>query len=158
MAFEYNVSMYDPEMLVFVDKTGADRRNVLRRKGYSIRCKPAKSHRLLCRGQHISIIAAISAKGLLDCKIHHESVNGDTFYNFVLTHLVAFLQPFNDHFLLPYSPDLNPIEETFSKVKTGMKLLEETTDEENIDIVAFLRLLKLQKVNWINDSHVYKQL
>jgi len=34
MGFEYDVSMYDPEMLVFVDETGADRRNGLRRKGY----------------------------------------------------------------------------------------------------------------------------
>lgn len=64
----------------------------MRRKGYSVRGKPAKSHKLLCRGQHISVIAAIS---LLDCKIHHEPVNDDTFYSFALTHLVAFLQPFN---------------------------------------------------------------
>jgi len=89
-----DVSVYDPEMLVFVDENGADRRNILRNKGYSFRNKPAKSHKLQCRGKHISVIAAISAK---DCKIPHESVNGDIFYNFVLTHLVPFLQPFSGH-------------------------------------------------------------
>jgi len=190
MTFEYDVSVYDPEMLVFVDETGADRRDILRRKGYSVRGKPAKSHKLLCRGQHISVIAAISAKGLLDCKIHHESVNGDTFYSFVLTHLVAFLQPFNGqnihsvvildnasihhtgqavqaiedtgaivHFLPPYSPDLNPIEEAFSKVKTGMKLLEEATTEDIDTVVlsAFAEITEHDCRGWINNSNVYGQ-
>ena len=152
-------------------------RNILRIKGYSVRGKPAKSHKLLYRGQRISVIAAISAKGLLGCKIHHESVNGDTFYNFVLSHLVAFLQPFNGHnihsvvilnnasihhtgqaveaieetgailhVLPPYSPDLNPIEEAFSNVKTGVRMLEEATDEVDIDTVALLHSLKLLKM------------
>ena len=35
------------EMLVFVDETGADRRNCLRRFGYSLRGKPAKTKQLL---------------------------------------------------------------------------------------------------------------
>ena len=145
--FANDVSVYNPEMLVFVDETGADRRNALRKYGYSIRGKPAKSHKLLCRGQHISVIAFMSAKGLLDCKVLHGSVNGDSFYE-LHTHLIAHLQPFNGsnphsvvilhnasihhtedvvkaiedvgaivHFLPPYSPDLNPIEKAFSKVK-----------------------------------------
>ena len=86
MAFASVVSMCIPEMLVFIDENGADRRNILKKCCYSVRGKPAKSHQLLCQGQHISVIAAISAQGLLDCKICHESVNGDAFYNFVLTH------------------------------------------------------------------------
>ena len=45
----------------------------------------------------MSVIAAISAKGMLDYKIHYESVNGETFYKFVLSHLVAHLQPFDGH-------------------------------------------------------------
>lgn len=32
------------------------------------------------------------------------------------------------HFLPPYSPDLNPMEEAFSKVKVTLKLLEKETD------------------------------
>ena len=95
MLFAMDVSLYDPEMLIFIDETGADRRNLLQRRGYSIRGQPAKSHKLLCRGQHISAIAAMSAKGILDCKIVHESVTGDTFYDFVLSNLIAHLQPFD---------------------------------------------------------------
>ena len=39
-----------PEMLEFVDETRADRRNCLRRFGYSLRGKPAVSKKLLVRG------------------------------------------------------------------------------------------------------------
>ena len=95
VTFANDVSVYNPEMIVFVDETGADRRNMLRKYGYSIRGKPARSHKLLCRGQHISIIAMMSSKGLLDCKILHGSVNGESFYEFIHTHLIAHLQPFN---------------------------------------------------------------
>ena len=53
-----------PEMLVFVDETGADRRDCMRRFEYSLRGRPAISHKLLVRGQQVSAIAAMS--GVLD--------------------------------------------------------------------------------------------
>ena len=96
MAFANDVLMYDSEMLVFNDETGADRRNTIRKHGYSVRGKPARRrHKLLCRGQDISVIAFMSAKGLLDCKIIHGSVICDSFYLFVYTHLINHLLPFN---------------------------------------------------------------
>ena len=64
-----------PEMLVFVDETGADRRNCLRRFGYSLRGKPAVSKKLLVRGQRVSAIAAMSNEGILDCYTVTGSVN-----------------------------------------------------------------------------------
>ena len=51
-----------PEMLIFVDETGADRRNCLRRFGYSIRGKPPVSKKLLVRGQRVK---AISTSGVV---------------------------------------------------------------------------------------------
>ena len=84
-------------MLTFIDETGADRQNLIRKHGYSIRGKPARIHKLLHRCQHISVIVAISAQGMLDCKIHLESVNGEVFYKFVLSHLVPHLQPFEGY-------------------------------------------------------------
>ena len=96
MLFAINVSLYDPEMLIFIDKTGADRRNLLQRRGYSIKGQPAISQQLLCQGQCISVIAAMSAKGMLDCKIVNEAVTGNTFYDFVLSNLIAHLQPFDN--------------------------------------------------------------
>jgi len=39
----------------------------------------------------------MSAKGMLDCKIVRESVSSDNFHDFVLSHLIAYLQPFDGH-------------------------------------------------------------
>ena len=39
-----DVSFYSQQSLIFIDETGCDGRDILRRKGYSIRGKPAKFH------------------------------------------------------------------------------------------------------------------
>ena len=41
--------IYSPEMLIFLDETGFDKGNVLRRYVYSFKGKPARSHKLLVR-------------------------------------------------------------------------------------------------------------
>ena len=64
-------------------KIGCDRKNLLRKKGYSIHGKPAVTHKLLVQGEHVSVIAAISTKGLLDVKICRGGVDSDTFYDFI---------------------------------------------------------------------------
>ena len=49
MAFTSDVSMYDLEMSVFIDDTGADKDYFKKTwHGYNVRVKPAKSHELLC--------------------------------------------------------------------------------------------------------------
>ena len=55
--FMLDMSIYNPEMLIFLDETGADRRNTLRKYGYSMRGKPAQKHTLLVRGERVSAIA-----------------------------------------------------------------------------------------------------
>ena len=45
-----------------------DRRNLVRKYGYSMRGKPLKNHALFVRGEHVSAIACISMAGLLDVK------------------------------------------------------------------------------------------
>ncbi len=121
----------------------------------------------------------------------HGSVDGDEFYDFTNSHLIPHLQPFPNphsvvimdnasihhveeavkaiedvgavvHFLPPYSPDLNPIEETFSKVKSTMKSLEErmtqTEDIETIALSAFCTITDDDCKNWISDSRIYGRL
>ena len=188
--FAIDVSCYKLEMLVFLDETGADRRNTVQKYSYSLRGKPAKSHKLLIWGKCVSAIAVMSIQGLLECKIVHELVDGDVFYDFVHTHLIPHLQPFDGcnlhsvvildnasihhveeavraiedvgaivHFLPPYSPDLNPIEEAFSKIKTTMRSLEEmmiqTYDIEMIALMAFSIITQDDCKNWISDSEIY---
>lgn len=78
-------------MLVFIDETGTDRRDSLRRYGYSLRGKTPRSSKLLCRGKHISAIAIMSCNGMLDVRIEHESVDGDTFIEkYLLPNLLPF--------------------------------------------------------------------
>jgi hypothetical protein len=89
--FVSDISIYEPEMLIFLDETGSDRRNSIRKHGYSLRGKPLVSHELLIRGQRISAIVFMSMSGMLDCKTVKHSVNGETFYQFsVLPHLMTF--------------------------------------------------------------------
>ena len=45
--FALDVIMYTPEMLVFLDETGSDRCNSLRKYGYSLRGKPTVSKSFL---------------------------------------------------------------------------------------------------------------
>ena len=51
-------------ILVFVDKTGTDRRDSLHKKAYSVRGNPLRAQKLLVRGEPISVIVAISLQGL----------------------------------------------------------------------------------------------
>ena len=75
--FILDMSVYNPEMLIFLDETGADRRDILRKYGYSMRGKPAERHTLLVRGDRVSAIANISINGLLDIDVMKGTVDGD---------------------------------------------------------------------------------
>jgi len=90
-----DISIYNPEMLVFLDETGADCRNAMRKYGYSLRGMPLVSHQLLVRGERVSALAIISVNGLLDVKVVRGTTNGDTFYDFIQENLLPHLMPFN---------------------------------------------------------------
>ncbi len=89
------MSVYSSDMFVFVDETGADWRDSLCKYGYSLRGKPAVNHSLLFRGERVSAISCMSINGILDVQMVTETSNGDTFYEFVQTHLIPHLMPFN---------------------------------------------------------------
>ena len=62
------------------------------------------------------------------------------------------------HFLPPYSPDLNPIEEVFSKVKFNIKYLERIMDTgnlENIMLCAFAMISKQDCEWYISHCNIY---
>ena len=62
--FALDVIMHTPEMLVFLDKTGSDRCNSLRKYGYSLRGKPTVSKKLLVNGECTSAMAFMSMYGM----------------------------------------------------------------------------------------------
>lgn len=181
------MQQYRPEMLVFIDETGTDRRDCLRKFGYSLIGKRTISKKLIARGRHVSAIAAMSMTGILDFRLVHGGVDNNSFQEFVdnnlLRHLVNF-NGINEHsiiimdnasihhagfsveviesigclvmFLPPYSPDLNPIEEVFSSVKSFMKanesILQVTNDIEDVVTAAFANISSQQCQAWINDA------
>jgi len=81
-AFASELTVYKSDMLIFFDETGTDRRDSLRRYAYSWRGKPARAHRLLVRGQHLSSIALMSTNGVLDVQVVTGGVDGDVYYDF----------------------------------------------------------------------------
>ena len=186
--FASEVSIYNADMFIFVDETGTDRRDMLRRYSYSWRGKPAVAHKLLVRGQRLSSIAMMSTMGVLDCKITVETVDGDIFYDFVQSYLLPQLMPFNGTnphmldngaihhvdgimsmveqvgalvlFLPPYSPDYNPIEELFSKLKVTIKHYEENLDMNEMDLqdivlAVFSAITAEDCRSWISHAGIY---
>ena len=77
--FVADVSLYKPEMLIFIDESGSDNRDTLRKYGYSIRGKPPRSLKLLVRGECLSVIAAMSNDGVETLRVVGGTVDGDTF-------------------------------------------------------------------------------
>ena len=61
-------------MFVFIDETGSDSRDHVRRFWYAIRGEATVYHRRLTRGKRISVI---SCDGLLDCELVTGTVNGE---------------------------------------------------------------------------------
>ena len=88
------VLSFPREMFVFVDKTGSDARNYIRKFGYSLRGLHvrAESHCNLSRGQRISAIAAMDCTEL---KLIEGTVDSDLFFDFIRGYLLPQLQPFD---------------------------------------------------------------
>ena len=94
--FIANISFFPKEVLVWIDETGCDNREMLRKFGYSIRGERAVCQRLLVRGKRISAIAALSwTTGIVDVDLTTESVNGDAFYDFVCSTLIPNMHPYD---------------------------------------------------------------
>jgi len=150
--FMAEISIYDPSMFLWLDESGCDRRNTLRKYGYSIRGIHPVDNRLLVRVTRYSALPIMSITGLHDLYLAEGTMNGDRFTHFISTCLLPVLMPYNgmnQHsivimdnasihhvdevlqiienagakviFLPPYSPDLNPLEPVFGKVKAILK-------------------------------------
>jgi len=143
----------DPRRLVFIDETWA-KTNMTRLHG---RC--ARGRRLLAKVPHghwktLTFLAALRCDRITAPFVLDGPINGDWFRAYVEQVLVPTLQPgdvvvmdnLGSHkgkavrqairkarahliFLPPYSPDLNPIEQVFAKLKTLLRKAAETTVE-----------------------------
>ena len=89
------ISVYDPEMLVWIDETGCDRRDATRKYGYRVRGIPICDQRILVRGTRYTAIPVLSTEGIHDVFITEGTMNGERFSEFVRDVLLPHLNPFN---------------------------------------------------------------
>jgi transposase len=152
----------DPSRLVFIDETWA-KTNMTRTHG---RCPRGK--RLLAKAPHghwrtLTFLAALRCNRIEAPCVIDGPINGRSFLAYVEQLLVPTLAPgdivimdnLGSHkalavrkairtagaklfFLPPYSPDLNPIEQVFSKLKTLLRKAEERTVEETWQRIGIL--------------------
>ncbi len=137
----------DPRRLIFIDETWA-KTNMTRLRG-----RAPRGERLVDKTPHghwktTTLIAALGIEGMQCSAVVDGAVNGDVFEAFVEQVLVPQLKPgdivvmdnLSSHkrsrireliesrhaalkYLPPYSPDLNPIEMVFSKIKQLLRTL-----------------------------------
>jgi transposase len=133
---------WDPARLVFLDETGVTT-NLLRRYGRGPRGDRVGDHAPLSRWQTSTFIAGLRITGLTAPGVIDGAMDGDSFLAYVEQILVPTLAPGDVviadnlaahhvegvqqlietvgatlRYLPPYSPDLNPIELCFAKLKT----------------------------------------
>ena len=173
--------LYKRHQFVWIDETGCDNRNFMRR-GQTLTCT-----RLLVRGDRISAVSAISSDGLEAAEFKTGTTNADFFYDFVrgslipmmnsfdgtapksiavldncaIHHVQSVVQLFRDagvlvFFLPAYSPDYNPIEECFSYIKYYLRendsLLQALSDPLVILQSAFSSITSEKCNGWISHS------
>jgi transposase len=150
----------DPARLVFIDETWA-KTNMVRTHG---RC--AVGQRLVDKTAHghwktLTFVAALRADRITAPAVFDGPINGGSFLAYVQQALAGTLQPgdivimdnLGSHkgqavrrsireagaklfFLPPYSPDLNPIEQVFAKLKTLLRTAAKTTIPSVTDAIA----------------------
>ena len=82
------VQWFSPDKFVWVDETGSNKKDQVRRCGYVLRGEYPVYHRFLHRGQRISAIAALSADGVIALELTKGTVDGSKFVDFIRSILV----------------------------------------------------------------------
>jgi transposase len=143
----------DPARFVWVDETGAHR-GLTPRYSRAPRGQRARGTAPRNGGPNRTLLAALTPAGFGPALLLDAAVTGDAFAGYVRHVLAPTLQPgqlvvvdnrraHHDErartaierrgaelwFLPPYSPDLTPIEEGFSKLKAHLRRAEARTDE-----------------------------
>ena len=141
----------DPKKLVFIDETGAST-NLARKGG---RCRRGRRLRVGVPHGHyktVTLVAALRLRGLTAPKVYDRPINAALFEEWVEKCLVPSLAEgdivvmdnLSAHkgprveqlikaagaellYLPPYSPDMNPIEKAYSKLKAYLRKIAERT-------------------------------
>lgn len=141
----------DPARLVFIDETGAAT-NLARKNG---RCRRGRRLRAAIPHGHyktVTLVAGLRLSGLVAQKVFDRAINAAAFEDWVEQCLIPTLAPGDVvvmdnlaahkglrveelisaagaklRYLPPYSPDMNPIEKAYSKLKAFLRKIAERT-------------------------------
>ena len=96
---QYRVRIGDfrRNQLVFLDETGCDRRDALRKMGYAVKGERATDTAIMVRGKRINVIAAISHDGVTAIECYKESIKTDNFLDFIRATLIPNMLPFDGY-------------------------------------------------------------
>ena len=94
-AFITQCLLFHPEMFVFFDETGCDRRSHIRKYGYQLRGLTPVSSRILARGKRVNTISAICTEGLESAEYTTGSVNGECIFDFIRASVIPNMLPFD---------------------------------------------------------------
>ena len=94
-AFMAQSFLFSRNMFVWVDETGANNRDHIRKYGYAFRGMTPTCTRHLVRGKWINAIVGLSSSGVVASEIVSTSVNGDAFFDFLHGNLLPMMQPFD---------------------------------------------------------------
>jgi hypothetical protein len=160
--YHYRLKLEDCRsyQLIFIDESGVDKRDGLRRKGWAPKGKTPKQKSRFQREQRFQILAAYTQRGIKLARVFPGSTDATVFEDFIdqqLHHCGKWPEPesvlvmdnatihYSDRvkqlckeagvkqiFLAPYSPDTDPIEEFFAEVKEYIKIRW----EEHVDLIG----------------------
>ena len=150
----------EPHRLVFIDET-AVKTNLTRLRGRAPRGERLYGPAPFGKWRTQTFIAGLTSEGLVAPWIIDRAMNGPTFDAYIETQLAPCLEPgtvvildnLSTHkspraaealkqrrcwflFLPPYSPDLNPIEQAFAKLKAHLRRIAARTYDDLITAVG----------------------
>lgn len=159
----------DPKRLVFIDETWI-KTNMAPIRGWGKKGKRLRGYAPHGHWNTMTFLAALRCDGLTAPCVLDGPINGLSFRAYVDQFLIPTLKPgdivimdnLGSHksktvrdaikqagarlwFLPPYSPDLNPIEQTFSKIKHWMRMAQKRTINDAWRHIG--RLIKSIKAN-----------
>lgn len=158
--YKINIAPFKPEELIYIDEMGAVR-NITCNYARSEKGQRAKSENSITPGTRVSTVGALGFNGLLTEFCYEGTMTAIVFRFFVEKFLVPILLPSNvvilDNakvhydedaifmieatgagivFLPPYSPELNPIENIWAKVKNYLRKVTILDTEELYKTIA----------------------
>jgi transposase len=144
----------DPRRLVFIDETWI-KTNMAPLRGWGPKGDRLRAYAPHGRWRTLTFVGALRCDGLTAPCVFDGPINGECFRAYVQQQLIPVLKPgdivvmdnLGSHksavlrqiiraagarlwYLPPYSPDLNPIEQTFAKIKHGMRAAQKRTIED----------------------------